>query len=182
MLLRYFNCEVTSQRRFIILFLTFFCLSNAYAQESSIEFVIRNLGVNVDGHFNTFQIAASINEDGELENIISTIKVASIETGIESRDEHILKEEYFDAEKHKSIVLKSTEIKKLKIDTYEVVAKLTIKGKTKTITIPVTMQKVEGKYKIASSFEINRKDFDVGGGSFVLGKTVKISVVHYQDL
>ena len=169
-------------QRFIILFFTFFCLSNGYAQESSIDFVIRNVGINVDGHFNTFQITASISEDDELENIISTIKVASIETGIESRDEHILKEDYFDAEKHKSIVLKSTEIKKLKTGTYKVIANLTIKGKTKTITIPVTMQKTDGQYKIASYFEIDRKDFDVGGSSFVLGKTVKISVVHYQNL
>lgn len=169
-------------QRFIILFFVFFCLGNEYAQDSSIDFVIRNVGINVDGHFNTFQIAASINKDGGLENITSTIEVASIETGIESRDEHILKEDYFDAEKHKSIVLKSTEIKKLKTDTYEVVANLTIKGKTKKITIPITIKKVDGKHKISSYFEINRKDFDVGGGSFVLSKTVKISVVHYQDL
>jgi hypothetical protein len=30
-------------------------------------------------------------------------------------------------------------------------------------------------------FEINRRDYDVGGGSFILGKTVKINVKHYQD-
>ncbi|APY08403.1 hypothetical protein BWZ20_08880 [Winogradskyella sp. J14-2] len=168
-------------QRFITLF--FICLYFiGYTQESSIDFVIKNVGVNVDGHFNTFAIQANISKEGRLERITSTIEVKSIETGIDSRDEHILKEDYFDAEKHKSIALKSTKINKLDTGSFEVVANLTIKGKTKTISIPVMLQKIKGYYKITANFEINRKDFGVGGGSFVLGKTVKITVVHYQDL
>lgn len=167
-------------QRFITLLFICLCFTG-FTQESSIDFVIKNVGINVDGHFNTFTIRANISEKGKLESITSTIDVKSIETGIDSRDEHILKDDYFDAEKHKSIALKSTKINQLDTDSFEVVANLTIKGKTKTITLPVSLQKLESQYKITSYFEINRKDFDVGS-SFVLGKTVKISVVHYQDL
>ena len=169
-------------KRILIIFISFFCFGNVNAQESSIDYIIKNLGVNVDGHFNEFVITADFDSDGKLNDIVGTIDVSSIETGIDSRDEHILEEDYFYAKKHRKITLKSTAIKILKVDSYEVTAHLTIKGKTKKITIPIAIEKVGGKYKITSYFEINRKDFDIGGGSFIMGKTVKISVTHYQDI
>jgi polyisoprenoid-binding protein YceI len=167
--------------RLLILCLCLFSFGFANTQESSIDFVVKNLGVNVDGHFNTFNIVAEISNEGQLKSITSSIAVSSIETGIYSRDEHILEEDYFDAKNHSSIVMKSIKIKVLKSNNYEVTASLSIKGKTKTIKIPVTIKKEENTYLITSYFEINRKDFDVGGGSFILGKTVKINVKHYQD-
>lgn len=167
-------------QRLLIVILCMFCFGTANAQDSSIDFIIKNLGVNVDGHFNEFTISADFDSDGKLNAITSTIEVASIKTGIDSRDEHILEEDYFDVKNHSTITLKSTAIKEVQLNNYEITASLTIKGKTKKVTIPVTVQKIDGKYKIMSYFEINRKDFDIGGGSFVLGKTVKINVTHYQ--
>ncbi|WP_299114987.1 YceI family protein [uncultured Winogradskyella sp.] len=169
-------------QRFLIFFLCIFCFSNLHAQDSNIGFTIKNLGINVDGHFNTFTIIANFDANGRLNTITSTIEVSSIETGIDSRDEHILGEDYFHMEKYATITLKSTEVKTLKANSYQLKANLTIKGKTKQIKIPVKVQKINDTYKITSYFEINRKDFDVGGGSFVMSKTVKINVLHYQNL
>lgn len=165
----------------IILVLGFVLLSFSQ-QSSNIDFVIRNLGVNVDGHFNTFTINAELDSNNELKKLSGKITVSSIRTGIESRDEHLLKEDYFDMENHKYITLKSTSISKESDTKYIVKADLSIKGKTKKITIPVTVQKVNEKRRVSSYFEINRRDFDVGGGSFVMSKTVKINVVHYQNM
>ena len=169
-------------KRILILFICLFCFVNANAQDSSIDFIIKNLGVNVDGHFNTFTINAELGSDGALQNIVGKITASSIETGIDSRDEHLLEEDYFYVEKHKYITLKSTSITKTSSSKYTVKATLSIKGKTKSITIPVMIQKADGSYKITSVFEINRRDFGVGGGSFVMSKTVKIYVTHYQKL
>jgi polyisoprenoid-binding protein YceI len=149
---------------------------------SSIDFVIRNFGISVDGHFNTFTVNATFNSVGLLENILAEIRVASVNTGIDSRDEHILEKDYFHAEKYELIRLQSETISKKAVNSYEVEAKLSIKGKTKTITIPVTVIKTANNYKITSNFEINRQDFNVGGGSFLMHKTVKINVVQYQKL
>ncbi len=165
----------------VLLLVAFTSFVNAQ-NSSSITFVIKNLGVNVDGHFNTFEIDTKFNEDAELLDISGKIKVSSIETGIESRDEHLLEEDYFDTENHEHITLKSESISKTTDTEYTVRASLTIKGKTKTITIPVYVQKVGNTFKVRSSFEINRKDFDVGGGSFVMSKTVKIKVIHFQEI
>ncbi len=166
---------------FLILF-----LSNSlfgFSQDtSSINFIIKNLGVNVDGHFNAFSITADFNSKNKLKGLSSTIDVASIKTGIESRDEHILKEDYFYVEEHEFIILKSLDLTEKTKDNYVVKANISIKGKTKTITIPITVETIGSTYKITSNFEIDRKDFDVGGGSFILSKNVKISVVHYQKI
>lgn len=166
-----------------LIFALLFCLSvSGFAQKSSIDFEIKNLGITVDGHFNTFTITTAFNEDGILEKLSGKINVSSIETGIDSRDEHILKEDYFNADKFQFITLQSTSITKKSDSKFSVKASLTIKGKTKIITIPVSVTKTSKNYKVTSSFEINRRDFDVGGGSFVMSKTVKINVVHYQNI
>lgn len=168
-------------KRYLLPFIFFCVFSFGFSQNnSSIDFEIKNLGINVDGHFNTFTIKTKFNSEAELIAISSKIEAVSIKTGIDSRDEHLLEEDYFDTENHKYIQLKSTNVKKSTSDSYIVKANLTIKGTIKAIEIKVTVDKGSDNYKIKSSFEINRKDFDVGGGSFVMSKTVKINVIHYE--
>lgn len=164
-----------------ILFCCF--ISFGFSQNtSSIDFVIKNLGINVDGHFNTFTVTADIDSKGNLNTISGKIKVSSIRTGMESRDEHLLKEDYFDIENHESIVLESMSLNKKTDNLYAVSANLTIKGITKAVSIKVNVEKTNDTFKITSSFDINRKDFKVGGSSFVLSKTVRINVTHYEKL
>ncbi|WP_400075635.1 YceI family protein [Winogradskyella sp. R77965] len=164
-----------------LIFICFICLSAfGFGQKSSVDFEIKNVGITVDGYFNTFTIDADFDANFELKNLSGKITTSSIKTGIDSRDEHLLEEDYFDVENHKYIILKSTTITKKTITAYNVKASLTIKGKTKTVTIPVTVEKVGDKQKITSNFEINRQNYDVGGGSFVMSKTVKINVIYYQ--
>lgn len=175
--------KITMKRFLCVLFFSCFLITNYYSQnKSSVDFTIKNLGINVDGHFNKLSIIAEFNLSSELESMSANISVSSIETGIDSRDEHLLKDEYFNVEKHENIVFKSTQVTKIKANTYKVTGNLTIKGNTKSITIIVNVEKLDTTYKLASNFEINRKDFDVGGSSFVMSKTVNISVVHHQKL
>jgi polyisoprenoid-binding protein YceI len=167
--------------RFLALFMFFVTLT--FSQNNpSIDFTIRNLGINVKGHFDKFSITTKLSSQKEFIGLSGNIKVNSIDTGIDSRDEHLLKGDYFNAEKHTLITLQSIKITKKTASEYLAKARLTIKGKTKNISIPVKVEKIIDAYKITSSFEINRRDFDVGGGSFVMSKMVKINVVHYQEL
>lgn len=169
-------------RKIVAIFSFFYSVLGFAQSGSSIDFVIKNLGINVDGNFNEFSISAEFNSAGDLEQISSQIKVASITTGIESRDAHILEEDYFYVKKHEFITLKSTAINRLENQSYTVDANLTIKGITKRVKVPVEVKKLSEGYEIKSNFEINRRDFNIGGGSFVMGKIVKIRVDHYQEL
>ncbi|MFP4844509.1 YceI family protein [Winogradskyella sp. PE311] len=168
--------------RFQFLLISIFFLNFSLAQNSRVDFEIRNLGINVDGNFKTFSINADIDSTLTLKSLDGKITASSIKTGIDSRDEHLLKDDYFDVENHKYIILESTSITKKSADTYSVKANLSIKGKTKTLTIIIKTKKTGERLKLTSNFEINRRDFGVGGGSFVMSKTVKVSVVYYEDL
>ena len=166
---------------FSLLFITAF--SFCFSQNTStIEFKIKNLGVNVDGYFNSFSVTTKFNNEAILEKLSGKIKVASLKTGIESRDKHLLEDDYFNSNKYAFILFESTSIRKESETVYKVKGNLTIKGKTKQITIPVAVSKTSKNHVITSEFEINRRDFDVGGGSFIMSKTVKINVVQYQKL
>ncbi len=167
---------------FYTLFLCCFSAFGFSQNNSSIDFTIKNLGVNVDGHFTTFTINAEFDTNNELKKLSGKITASSIKTGIDNRDEHLLEEDYFDVVNHQYILLESTAITKESLNKYNVKANITLKGKTQSITIPVITRQEKSMHKITSYFEINRKDFDVGGGSFVMSKTVKIHVTHYQEL
>ena len=90
--------------------------------------------------------------------------------------------DYFDIENHENITWISKAINTIDDGVFTMIADLTIKGKTKEISITVNRDKINNKYKITSSFKINRRNFDVGGRSIVMSNTVKINVVHYHNL
>ena len=106
----------------------------------------------------------------------ASIAVLSISTGIESRDEHLLKEDYFDESNHKNIILRSTKIIENSEGSLKMFADLTMKGITRKIEASIEVFEKDSTIIIKSNFNINRRDFKIGGGSFILSKTVKIQV------
>lgn len=168
----------------LLLLLILLTSVHSFAQEwnqdnevTEVTFKIKNFGVNVDGDFSDIQIQTNFNSEKLSESFINaTIKVLSIDTGIKKRDVHILEEDYFDQTKYSDILLKSTKIEKTKKGTYLLYADLTIKGKTKKMKLPITFQQTDKRLMIQSDFQINRRDFNVGGGSMIMSKKVKIQV------
>lgn len=170
-------------KRYLLFLVCICCLSLGFSQnKSSIDFVIRNVGINVNGHFEVFNIETHFDVTGKLLRIKGIIKAASIKTGIDSRDEHLLKADYFDIENYENITLVSTIIESKSDGVFSVVAILTIKDKSKEIVIKVNRDKYDNQYIMTSNFTINRRDFDIGGRSFILGNMVKINVLHFHKL
>jgi polyisoprenoid-binding protein YceI len=147
--------------------------------EIKIDFKIKNLGINVKGNFSEINITSYIDKDNLDNNYVNAnIKVNSINTGNNKRDEHLLKEDFFDADKYEEIRFKSANIKKLQDNSYSLTGNLTIKNTTKIISIPLEINEAENSLIIKSKFEMNRRDFDIGGSSWVLSDIVKIEVVY----
>lgn len=164
---------------FLLLITTVSTHSQEWTQTETpkITFKIKNFGVNVDGDFRDLKIETNFDSNNLKKSFINAmIVVKSISTGIESRDKHILEEDYFDEPNYKNITLKSTNIEKKTDGNFTLFADLNIKGKTKQLDIPLEVLETETTINIKASFTINRKDFKVGGGSFILSKTVKIQV------
>lgn len=146
-------------------------------KQTQIVFVIQNFGIDVDGFFRSKEITTNFNTTNLAASFINAkIDVKSIDTGMSSRDKHILKKAYFDVENYESILLKSTKIEKDKTGNIILYADLTIKGVVKQVQIPITVVEDKNSIQISSSFTINRKDFKVSGGGFVLSKLVNVNV------
>jgi polyisoprenoid-binding protein YceI len=166
--------------RYLVFIGFYLCCAIGFAQESEVSFVIKNFGVNVDGHFNRYEIEIVQDDRGLITDVIGKVFVSTIETGIEIRDDHLLEEDYFDALNFPEISLESTSIQPLSNAEYKITANLSIKGIRKPITFKaLLLEDAEGS-RFQTAFEINRRDFKVGGGG-VLGKTVKINVIYYLE-
>ena len=148
------------------------------AQVSKIEFSIKNLGINVTGSFDDFYINAYFDNNFKLDSIYSSIRSKSINTGIKSRDRHLLGDTYFQVEKHPRIILNSTQINQIDANHYDVLVEIQIKDFRVIKQIPVIVKKVKNTFQISSNFLINRKKFNIGGGSLIMGKTVTVDVFH----
>ncbi|MBL4605377.1 MAG: YceI family protein, partial [Flavobacteriaceae bacterium] len=150
---------------------------------TNVSFKIKNFGVTVDGGFSDVKVKTNFNSNKPSESYLNaTIVVKSIFTGINGRDKSLLKKDYFDEANYKTIQLKSTKIEKTSKGKFTLFANLTIKNTTKKIEIPMEVSETTIGYTLKVNFIINRKEYSVGGGSFIMSKKVKIQVLYTGNL
>ncbi len=146
---------------------------------TAVTFKIKNIGMYVNGNFNEVAVTSNFNTKNLGESYINAIiKVNSISTKSLKRDKHLLQDDFFDAAKYETIKLVSTNIGKISENSYQLKAKLTIKKITKSVVIPLDISETENSITIKSNFKLNRRDYNVGGSSWVLSNTVNIQIVY----
>ena len=89
-----------------------------------------------------------------------TVDVASINTGNGMKNTHAKSEKWFDADKYPTISFTSTSITK-SANGYEAKGNLQIHGVTKEVVLPFTFQSTATGGVFASSFDINRLDYNI---------------------
>ena len=142
-----------------------------------VKFYIKNAGVTVDGSLSGLKASVDFDPSNLASSRINaSVNVSTIKTGIEKRDAHLKKAEYFDAAKYPKIEMTSTSFKSKGGDNYSGTFNLKIKGKTKSITVPFTFKSEGNKGVFVGSFSIDRLDFGVGESSWVLGDDVKVKI------
>lgn len=166
----------------IIIFVGFFYTVvpiTAQNSKTTIDFKIKNFGVYVHGSFSEATVLSSFDKNNIAESFVkATVLVGSLSTNNKKRDKHLLAPDYFDEPKYKQLQLITTKIEKTSLHQYKFTGTLTIKETTKAVVIPVTITENERSIKMKAMFEIDRKDYKVGGSSWVLSNTVKIEVNH----
>ncbi len=159
------------------------CTAILYAQQyqpsdekSTVSFSIKNFGIATGGSFKGLKGTIEFNpaSAGTAKFDIS-VDAGKVNTDNNARDNHLRKEEYFDAEKYPGISFVSAKIT-AKGSGFTVAGKLTIKGTTKDISFPFTAQPKDDGYLFEGSFQLNRRDFNVGGSSMVLGDNVTVNL------
>lgn len=149
---------------------------NFVAVESQIDFKIKNAGFWVDGFFNDFKVNGAFDENKLDQSYFDVeIEVESINTGIEARDKHLRRDDYFDVEKFPKITFKSTKIER-KGNSYVTTGQLTVRSVTKTVSIPFKVSEVGNNLQFKGELKLNRLDYGVGSKSWVLGNKVVVDI------
>ncbi|MBX3189200.1 MAG: YceI family protein [Labilithrix sp.] len=117
-----------------------------------------------DGGFSTFKGSVDVVDgDPEKSKVDVEIDAASITSDAEKLTGHLKSADFFDVEKHPKATFASTSIKKGgdKGASHTVTGNLTIKGITKAVTFPATIQASADQSSVDADFAINRRDFSL---------------------
>jgi polyisoprenoid-binding protein YceI len=100
--------------------------------------------------------------------VTATIQVASIDTKIAKRDQHLRSAEFFDAAKFPEIIFRSRTVKRTGADSGDITGDLTMHGVSRPITLhvklasPITGESLPARthWQITTD-PIHRKDFNL---------------------
>ncbi len=145
---------------------------------SKVHFTIKNFGIKTGGDFTGLKGAINFNPTAlSNSNINVSVNANSVNTDNEARDKHLKKDDYFDVEKYPLITFISTKITESTVaGRFFVIGNLTIKGITKSVQFGFTAVPITNGYKFNGSFDINRRDFGVGGSSAVLADKLSVTL------
>lgn len=152
---------------------------------SRLGFVAKHLTISeISGRFADFSVNVTTSKaDYSDAKIELTAKIATIDTGVDARDQHLLSADFFDAEKFPTLTFKSTSLEKVGENKGKLTGDLTLHGVTKSVTLDVIYNgsvvnsmnnKDTAGFKITGV--LKRSDFGIGGSfpEFVVGDEIKI--------
>jgi polyisoprenoid-binding protein YceI len=145
---------------------------------SKVHFVIKNFGVKTGGDFTGLKGTITFDPKAlGTSQFNVTVNSNTINTDNNSRDKHLRKDEYFDVEKHPLITYVSTKITESTVaGRFFVIGNLTIKGVTKVVQFGFSATPSAAGYSFKGDFEINRRDYGVGGSSVSMADKLKVSL------
>jgi polyisoprenoid-binding protein YceI len=137
------------------------------ASESAVTFGYTQMGVSMEGNFNRFAAQLSF-DPNRLEKARATIDIdiSSIDTGVDEANEEVVGKQWFDARTHPTASFVSSGMKSLGGNRYEASGKLSIKGRTRDVVVPVTFTRTGTSGRFDGVLDIKRLDYAIGEGAW----------------
>lgn len=131
--------------------------------QSEIVFVSKQMGVPVEGHFKKFdaQIAFEPTKP-EASKIAFTVDIASATIGVPETDAELPKATWFNTGKFPQATFQSTSVKGLGAGKFEVSGKLSIKGASRDVVIPIALVQAGATTTAIGTFALKRLTFKIG--------------------
>jgi polyisoprenoid-binding protein YceI len=157
---------------------------------SEVGFVARHLiGTKVRGRFAEVDGAITIADPIEQSSVEAVVQAASVNTGVEMRDDHLRTNDFLDAPTYPTLTLKSTGLTRVSDTDWKLDGELTVRGVTRPVVFDVEfhgagpgMQPGVEVLGLSATAEIDRRDFGVSfngvlqGGNVVVGNKVTIEL------
>ncbi|MGV2291265.1 YceI family protein [Trinickia sp. YCB016] len=150
---------------------------SAFAQvdlaKSTITATSKQMNVPVEGTFKKF--SAQVNFDPTKPAAGSaqiTVDTGSYDLGDPSYNDQVAGKDWFDAKTYPTATFVSSAIAPAGGNKFNVTGKLTIKGKSQTLTVPVTVTQQGATQAFDGTLPIKRLQFDIGTGEWKDTSTV----------
>lgn len=137
------------------------------AAQSELGFTSKQMGVPVDGRFKRFDAQLSFDpKKPETSKVAFTIDLASVSLGAPELETELAKAPWFDTKKMPQASFQSTTVKAVGPARYEVAGKLTIKGQTRDIVVPIALAQAGAVSTATGGFVLKRLEFKIGDGEW----------------
>jgi len=151
----------------------------AYAQgvlvdKSEIRFVAKQLGVTVEGKFRHFKANVVLNSKAIASSKADIeIDLGSIDLASDESEKEVKSQPWFDTGKFPAARFTSTAIRDVGGAKYEVAGKLSIKGITRDLVVPITVTRDAAGNRVAQgTFVVKRLEYKLGEGMWADTDTV----------
>lgn len=135
--------------------------------QSQISFTSKQMGVPVEGQFRKFDANVAFDpKKPEAARIAMTIQLASVSLGVAETEAELAKPDWFSLKQFPQASFQSTSVKPLGGGKFDVAGKLTIKGSSRDIVVPVALAQTGGATTASGAFTIKRLDFRIGDGDW----------------
>ncbi|MEO5689225.1 MAG: YceI family protein [Burkholderiaceae bacterium] len=153
--------------------------SGAFAQatvvpaQSQITFAIKEMGVPVEGKFAKWTADIAFDpKKPETGKVAFTIATGSATFGVPETDVEVPKAVWFNVAKFPNATFASTSIKAKGGGKFDVTGKLSVKGTTKDIVVPIVLTQAGATTTATGTFAIKRIEFKIGEGEWTDTGTV----------
>jgi polyisoprenoid-binding protein YceI len=131
--------------------------------QSEIVFVSKQMGVPVEGHFKKFDTQITFEPTRpEASKIAFTVDIASATIGVPETDAELPKATWFNTAKFPQATFQSTSVKGLGAGKFEVSGKLSIKGASRDVVIPIALVQAGATTTAIGTFALKRLTFKIG--------------------
>lgn len=145
-------------------------------KDTRISFKIKNFGLWVEGSLTGIQAQILFDpSDPVAGKMEAKVPISSISTGIKKRDEHLQKEDYFHAQAHPFILMRSEKIEGQGAE-FRFMGQLEIRGLSRPLQFPFFFVEKDGRGLFTANFVLDRLAFKVGPEQGPLGTQVEVSL------
>ena len=131
--------------------------------QSNVGFVVKQMGVPVEGHFKKFDAQISFDAAKPASNKVAfTVDIASATLGSAEVDAELPKAVWFNTAKFSQATFASSGFKALGGGKYEVAGKLSIKGQSRDVVVPLSMTQAGAVTVATGMLPIKRLVFKIG--------------------
>ena len=144
------------------------------AEESQVDFVVKEMGVPVPGKFTRFEAVIDMDSaNPEKSNVNMRIEIASLTTGNDEADALATGSDWLDKTQAPFASFQSKTIRPLSAGKFEATGTLSIRNKPRDIVLQFEqIDQPGGRTIVAGGFVIRRSDFGIGGGVWNEGGVV----------